>query len=226
MAKGQPGLVCTDGPDMRMTSSATLSTSCSQDDPRMHPKGAPKAANCGAPSGCPKTFCRPYDSESYAKHMRTKMLPGLMAGIALAVDSRVVPLWHEHLLGGSAPKDLTGHFAADFTNSKTTDKTTAFLIHELKESLKTTPPTFPPTNTVTIDIATRIAPAIREIDNPGSSNQMNFDYPREVPGNLVGGIGTDQTACKAGAKPSPFNDERSAEGTVKITPRRQRHPFC
>lgn len=46
---------------------------------------------------------------------------------------------------------------------------------------------------------------------------MNFGYPREVPGNLVGGIGKDQTACKAGAKPSPFNDERSAKGTVKIT---------
>ncbi|MCO6440815.1 MAG: hypothetical protein J5I81_06940 [Nitrococcus mobilis] len=45
---------------------------------------------------------------------------------------------------------------------------------------------------------------------------MNFSIPGDIPGNLAGGIGKDQLTCPAGAKPSPFNDERKASGTVIV----------
>lgn len=187
------------------------------DDPRMHPDGAPNATTCSPPSGCPKSFCEPYSSESFARHMRMKMFPVLLAGIAVAVNSRVASLWKEHLNGGSDPKDLTGQFANDFTNSKTTKATTDFLMGELKKSLQSSPPAFlSGDKTVTIDIPSRIGSAIAQIDDPSSPNQMNFNIPKEVPGNLAGGIGKDQLTCKAGAKPSPFNDERHAKGSAKI----------
>ncbi len=188
------------------------------DDPRMHPAGAPKATKCAPPSWCPPGFCDPYSSESYAKHQRSKMALTLMAGIALAVDRRVVPLWRDYLWGGTGTKDLTGTFGKDFTNSKTTKKTTDFLVRALKNRLQATPPTIPPkTNTVTFDITSLIGSEIKEIDDPASSNRMNFNIPRDVAGNLAGGIGKDQLTCKAGAKPSPFNDERTAQGTANIT---------
>jgi hypothetical protein len=38
-----------------------------------------------------------------------------------------------------------------------------------------------------------------------------------IPGNLAGDIATDQVACPSGAKPSPFDDERKARGTVDVT---------
>jgi len=47
---------------------------------------------------------------------------------------------------------------------------------------------------------------------------MNFSAPRDVPGNLAGDIGADETSCRVGAQPSPFNDERTAFGTVTISP--------
>jgi hypothetical protein len=146
------------------------------------------------------------------------MLPILMAGIALAVDSSVVPFWHEYLLGGSSPKNLTGTFAKEFTNSPTTAKTTEFLRAELEKSLIAIPPTFIGGGSLAaVDIGARISSAITEIGTSGSANEMNFDIPKDIPGNLAGGIGADQTACKAGSQPSPFNDERSASGLAFIT---------
>jgi hypothetical protein len=53
--------------------------------------------------------------------------------------------------------------------------------------------------------------------DPASPNQMNFSAPRDIPGNLAGGIGNDQKACLAGARPSPFDDKRHASGTVELT---------
>ncbi len=147
------------------------------DDPRMHPSGAPKAKACSPPSWCPEHFCQPYSSESYAIQMRTKMLPVLMAGIAFAVNSRVVPLWHDHLLGGSAPRDLTSQFGKDFTSSKTTTVTTGFLLGELQKNLQTSPPIFPiATLPVNVDIASRIGSAIAEKrhDRPVSRRLRNI----------------------------------------------------
>lgn len=179
--------------------------------------GAPNAQKCGRPSWCPPGFCDPYSSEKLAEYYRSKKAWWLMAGISAAVDSRVVPLWREYLWGGSSPKNLTTDFGNDFTNSPTTKKTTTFLYDELKKTLAATPPSVPLYATTTIDLGTQIPSAIAELDDPSSRNQMNFNIPKDIPGNLAGGIGKDQLSCPSGAKPSPFNDERHASGTVMVT---------
>lgn len=183
------------------------------DDPRMHTPGAPHAVNCSIPSHCPPGFCKPYTSESYARHQLMEMMPLLLIGIGLAVDSRVVSLWRDHLLGGSSPRDLSSQFANDFTNSKTTYSTTLFLLDAMRANLQANPPTSTP---VSLDFSTRLNAQLMEIDDPNSANQMNFNIPKEVPGNIAGGIGKDQTTCPAGAKPSPFNDERRARVSAYI----------
>jgi hypothetical protein len=176
--------------------------------------GAPKAQTCGRPSWCPPGFCSPYNSEKLAEYYRAKRGPLLLAGIYAAVDSRVVPFWKEYLNGGSAPKNITADFSKDFTNSPTTKKTTVFLTGALKTSLSAKPPAV--SSTVSLDIATLIPAAIAALNDRTSSNRMNFSAPRDIPGNLAGDIGTNQTSCPAGAQPSPFNDERSVIGVAKL----------
>jgi hypothetical protein len=184
------------------------------DDPTRHPPGAPNAVACAPPPGCPEHFCEPYTNESYARHMRNKMLPTLLLGIRVAVGSRVLPLWSEHLMGGSSTKNLTADFGADFTASPTTKKTTDYLVGELTKSLKASPP--PLAKTVlgipyaSLDVTSRLSAPITKINTPLSGNDMNFNHPRDIPGNIAGGIGVDETSCKSGAQPSPQNDERLA----------------
>jgi hypothetical protein len=178
--------------------------------------GAPRAQNCGRPSWCPPGFCDPYRSEDLAKYYRAKDSGWLMLGISAAVNSRVVPLWREYLAGGSAPKNLSSEFGADFTNSPTTKKTTDFLNQELQGSLTSVPPSVPMGSMLTLDLGSRIGSAIAELDDPTSAHCMNFNVPRDIPGNLVGGVGKDQVACPAGAKPSPYEDERHASGSVAV----------
>jgi hypothetical protein len=189
------------------------------EDPRpLLEGGAPKAKTCGAPSWCPKTFCQPYPTEAMARDQRNKLAPILMAGIAAAVSSRVVPLWAEYLWGGSPPKNLTAAFGKDFTASPTTAQTTQFLNDELKKKLTASPPTFAAgASSAVVDIATTIPASVAALDDPASPNQMNFNIPKDIPGNLAGGIGKDQLACPSGAQPSPFNDERHAQGTATVS---------
>jgi hypothetical protein len=186
-------------------------------DPRMHPPGAPRAVSCAPPGDCPPTFCQPYSSASFAIYQRTQMLTTLLGGIAAFVSPRVVPLWHTYLLGGSALRNLSAQFGADFTNSSTTARTTGFLRRAMAASLRSSPPTIPvAASTITVDFSTRLAAQLAAIDDPASPNQMNFNIPGEIPGNLAGGIGKDETACPAGAMPSPNNDQRSAAVTATI----------
>jgi len=177
---------------------------------------APKAQKCGSPSHCPPGFCQPYSSQKLAEYYRAKDGGWLLAGVSSFVDSRVAPLWSEYLSGGSPPKNLTSTFGKDFTNSPTTRETTDFLVRRLKLKLDTMP--FLMLATTTLDIRTVIPNAIAAIGDPTSSDQMNFAFPRDVAGNLAGGIGKDQQSCPAGAQPSPFNDERDASGTVTVSP--------
>ncbi len=134
----------------------------------------------------------------------------------MAVDGRVVPFWKEYLWGGSDPKNITTDFGSDFTNSPTTKKTTTFLTGELKKNLTAKPPALAPSSKISINIASLIPTAIAALMDPTNTNRMNFSYPRDIPGNLAGDIGNNQTSCPAGAKPSPFNDERLASGTVEL----------
>ena len=177
----------------------------------------PKAQNCGRPPHCPPGFCSPYSSQPLAEYYRAKKGGWIMAGIAAAVDSRVVPLWREYLMGGSPPKNFTANFGPDFTASPTTHKTTQFLQQELEAKLKSAMPFVPRSQSISVPIGPLIPAALTAIADPSDPRRMNFSAPRDIPGNLAGDIGTDQTSCPAGAQPSPFNDDRQAGGTVELT---------
>lgn len=176
------------------------------------------AALCSPPSDCPADFCTPFSSQLVAEAVRAASAPILLAGIAVKVSPRVVPLWNQYLFGGASSQDLSSQFGADFTNSQTTADTTDFLVDELKTNLESNPPSFPSgTNTVTVDIPSRIGSAITEIGNPNSVHPMDFNVIGEIPGNIAGGIGKTQKSCPAGAQPSPFDDDRTAAGTAEVT---------
>jgi hypothetical protein len=179
--------------------------------------GAPKAQTCGRPSWCPPGFCDPYRSAQLAEYYRHKKAWWLMAGISAAVNSRVVPLWREYLWGGSSPKNLSAEFGQDFTDSPTTKKTTTFLYDELKKSIAASPPTIPLYSTTSVDLVAQIPKAVAALGDPASADQMNFNIPKDIPGNLAGGVGKDQKSCPSGAQPSPFDDERHASGIVMLT---------
>lgn len=179
-------------------------------------KGAPKAQTCGRPAHCPPGFCDPYRSEDLAKYYRAKNGGWLMLGISAAVDSRVVPLWREYLDGGSPPKNLTANFGVDFTNSPTTAKTTKFVRKTLADALATSPPSVPLYSMKVVDIAAAVPGAAAAINDAASPDQMNFNIPKDIPGNLAGGLGKDQTSCPSGAQPSPFNDERVLGGKATL----------
>jgi len=180
--------------------------------------GAPKASACSTPSDAPEAFCKPYKHEKYARYQLAAQSPKLLAGISLFVNSKVAKLWRQHLAGGTPPQDLTGDFAADFLASPTTANTTAFLMTALQRALVAKPP--PVSATVPVwaaPLRSLIGPEIAQLDDPASANQMNFNIPKDTAGNLAGGIGKDQLSCKAGAMPSPFNDERIADGFFTAT---------
>ena len=188
----------------------------SSSDPRA-PK-PPNAKDCGRPSHCPSTFCTPYPTVAMAIEQRAKSLPVLLAGIALAVDSRVVPLWRTHLNGGSPPQDLSSKFAADFAASPTTTETVNFLNQAIRLKVQAAPPSFPPGgDTVIVKLSDLIPTEIAAINTPGNANEMNFTYVGDIAGNLAGGIGKNQNACQSGKQPSPFNDERLVDGHATIT---------
>ena len=175
------------------------------------------ATACGVPGFCPPSFCQPFASREAAYAARQPMIIPLLAGIASQVDSRVVPLWKDHLLGGSPPRDLTATFADDFQRSPTTSRTVDRLVSELRKTLFDAPPTFSPgTYEIIVSLSSLIGPTLRELGNLASPLAMNFNLPTEVPGNIAGDVGSDQLTCAVGAMPSPFNDVRRADGPVTL----------
>jgi hypothetical protein len=179
--------------------------------------GAPKAKKSIIPAHCPPGFCDPYSSQELAEYYRAKKSWWIMAGISAFVDSRVVPLWKEYLWGGSAPKNLTADFGKDFTGSPDTLKATGFLENEIKKSLAAKPPLVPISTTIHLKLSSLIPTAIAALDDPASPNRMNFKTPKDIAGNIAGDIGKDQTKHLVGAMPSPFNDERKADGSVQLS---------
>ena len=172
---------------------------------------------CGKPSECPATFCEPFFSTIVAEVTRNQSAPVLLAGIAAKVSPRVVPLWTQYLFGGAAPQNISATFGGDFTSSVVTNDTTTFLVDSLRAELTSSPPTFAAgQNIMVIDIATTIPAAISEIGTEGATHEMNFNAIGEIPGNIAGGIGTTQTSCPIGARPSPFNDSRTASGQALL----------
>jgi hypothetical protein len=182
-----------------------------------------KPVACAARPGCPSGFCAPLDSKLEAIGVRNAVTDPLLAGIAVKVTPRVVPLWADYLgsgfsVGGDpSVRDLSARFGADFTRSPTTADTTRFLTQALVHDLETTRPAVAPGDTITVDIPARIPAAVAAITTPDGPDEMNFNVPSDIAGNLAGGIGADEAACRVGAHPSPQNDERIVSGTAKIT---------
>jgi hypothetical protein len=178
---------------------------------------------CAANAHCPSGFCAPLDSQAEAIGIRNLVKTPLLAGIRVKVNPRVVPFWDDYLgsgfgVGGDpAVRDLSSGFGADFTNSPTTDNTTRFLTQALVADLEARRPSVAPGDTTTVDIPTRIPSAVAAITTPGGPNEMNFNIPADIAGNVAGGIGADEAACRVGAHPSPQNDDRIATGTAKVT---------
>lgn len=177
----------------------------------------PTATSCGRPAHCPPGFCDPYRTVRLAEYYRARKGPWLMAGISAAVDSRVLPLWRDYLNGGSAPRNLTASFAADFTNSPTTANVTRFVQRALQVAVPARLAYLPVGASQVVSLATFLPHVAAALDNQGSAMPMNFNIPGDIPGNLAGGIGKNQTTCPSGAMPSPFNDERLLGGTAAVT---------
>jgi len=168
-------------------------------------------------AGCPANFCQPFASKTAAAADLVWAGPLILAGIAKKVNSRVVPLWTSYLTGGSSPRSLTPAFGADFTASSTTAGTTDFLVRELRNDVEANQTTLMGgAATATIDFTPRLSTALTAITTPGDPDEMNFDVIGDIAGNVAGGIGTDQLAFPIGARPSPFNDDRTAKITATL----------
>lgn len=172
---------------------------------------------CPTTNDCPEEFCTPFANRTMAETARTASRNLLLFGISRAVNPRVVPFWRQHIDGGTGLQNLDSTFGTDFSSSPTTATTTSFLMDAIATHLINHPPTFPPgTNSLVLNIGSLIPAVIAEIDNPSSSNQMNFNVIGDIAGNIAGGIGKDQLSCPAGAMPSPQNDSRAATGGVLV----------
>jgi hypothetical protein len=169
-------------------------------------------------SGCPKNFCNPFKNVGQAKQNLFLTAPVLLAGVAKAVDPGVVPLWKDYLLGGSAPQDLTSGFSGDFTASRTTAKTASFIANQMKKEIAANHKgIMGSAASATVDLTPRMTKTLAAIDDQSNSNAMDFNAIGEIPGNIAGGIGKDQVANKIGARPSPFNDSRTASIGAQLT---------
>jgi hypothetical protein len=184
----------------------------------------PPAPVCTPSSNCPTGFCTPLNWV-IAQVGRADSFAEILAGIAAVVNGgpRVVPLWFQFIWGGnSTVQDISAQFASDFTNDDVTIRVTDFLLSALSSDLQANPPIFlPGESTKAIDIGpNKIGPetdsALAAIRRPGDQNAMEF-AGNSIPGNIAGGIGTNEAACNAGANPSSQNDDRRVMGTVNIT---------
>ena len=179
--------------------------------------GGGGAASCAAKSECGPDFCSPMASVAAAKADRHSKAGILLSGIATVVSPRVVPVWLTHIAGGSSPQDFTSKFGADFAADSETERAAKFLADQLRADLEIRPVTFPTGSPkVTVDIAKRIPSAIKRLGTAFDSARMNFSGVGSIPGNLAGDIGKDQTTCKVGAMPSPFDDDRTAKGNAEV----------
>ena len=178
-------------------------------------------ASCAPPFGCPSNFCTPLPW-LIAQSGRIDTFAEILAGIATFVSPRVVPLWNQYIWGGEASvQDLSTQFGPDFSIDAITISVTDFLVDAMKSDLQANPPAFPPgenTVQVTIDstIGTQTAAALAAIRRPDDPHAMEFTG-NSIPGNLAGGLGLNEAACRVGAIRSSQDDDRRVTGTLKVT---------
>lgn len=169
---------------------------------------------------CPKNFCNPFADVNAAKVNLAATAPILLAGVGKVVSPRVVPLWGAYLFGGSGKRNLTSSFGGDFTASETTQRTAAFIhgqvVTEVTRNHKKIMPAAVP-GPVTVDLTANMAKTLAAIDHQGGAHAMDFNVIGEIPGNLAGGVGKDQTKVSVGAQPSTQDDSRSARISATLT---------
>jgi hypothetical protein len=199
--------------------------------------------SCAVPSYCPLEFCQPFPSPAAARRDRdgppilnipevgeinlgllqyfhgafkTKA-EAILFGISQKVNPRVVPLWRQHIYGGTSTQDLSGRFGSDFTNSPTTTDTTRLLLRVMEQILLRKPVALPRgKDQVDVNLIPRLNLALKAINTSKGKFEMNFNIPKDIAGNIAGGIGTNQLSCRKGARPSPHNDSRSATGSITV----------
>jgi len=180
---------------------------------------AAKPKSWTGPSRCGPDFCQPFATVKEATDDRDDLLSlhqwrALRLGIGAKVSSKVLPLWDEWAAGGGPVRDITPTFGLAFTSSPTTRDTTNFLLGEIKTAVAAHP--IAPGTTAKVALSALIPSAVAAIDTPGGPNEMNFNIPGDIPGNLAGGVGKDEAADPVGATPSPQDDARIARGDVLI----------
>jgi outer membrane protein OmpA-like peptidoglycan-associated protein len=173
------------------------------------PQAAGPPPSCDTP-GCPPEYCMPFDTQQEAEDDRAKNADRVLSRLP---NGRARPLFNEFIFGGGPLRDISGEFAADFTNSVDTIATTRRLIQALEDAVKSNPPEFAPgTETVTL----KLTDVLNDSDLTQILATMVFSNVFEVPGLIAGGVGTNQRACPVGKIPSGQDDARLAEGTVII----------
>jgi outer membrane protein OmpA-like peptidoglycan-associated protein len=149
----------------------------------------------------------------------------------------VVPVWRTWFEGGAPLSDFTSRFGSDFTADPTTVAVSAVLATNLPAQidsarLQTLAASAPPGAEVSLLPALpagHLATTSGELEANGSPTQMDFNTIGTAPGNLAGGIGTNEASCPVGAQPSPVDDARrltdvrgtvirNPNGSVTVTP--------
>jgi outer membrane protein OmpA-like peptidoglycan-associated protein len=182
----------------------------SEPPPPQQAQQAEPPVSCDTP-GCPPEYCKPFGTQQEAEQDRAANAEGILT---LLPNSRARPLFREFIFGGGPLRDISGEFAADFTNSVDTIATTRRLIQALEDAVKSNPPRFAPgSDTVTVELTD----VLNDSDLKQILATMVFTNVFEVPGLIAGGVGTNQSACPVGAQPSSQNDARLAQGKVTIS---------
>jgi hypothetical protein len=187
-------------------------------------------------ANCPPTFCQPFADPAEAANDLADVKNCLLGGILVKLSegstlaegtgSKVLDYWGLYLSGGTAPIDLSATRGKDFTESTTTKWITRYIVEEMTADMEANHAAgLPPAEYSRMP---RVYAAQQAINTPGHDKEMDFDQPREVAGNLAGGVGKDQLANPIGAQHSPWDDLRVADvkanikanpdGSVTITP--------
>jgi outer membrane protein OmpA-like peptidoglycan-associated protein len=195
------------------------------------------STRCGdIPAACPPSFCCPFPLGT-ATLIRDQLRVPFLAAIASQVTPAVVPVWLMWFNGGVGMQNFTGRYGADFATDPTTTSVAPLVAADVAAHLDATQlqalaATATPGAPVSLlpalpaDYATTTSGHLERDRDP---MQMDFTTIGSVPGNLAGGVGKTQTACRVGATPGAVDDSRTLtdvtatlvrnpNGSITVTP--------
>jgi hypothetical protein len=167
----------------------------------------------------PSTGCQPFSTDVEARMTHRAMREVLLTAINVKFsNAEVTRLWRLYINGGSGLQVFTdpgNSIVQAFARSATTAQWNQWLADVVAQRLEASPPAFAPgVDEVVLPVKSLVdAATLATLDTPPG---MDFNQPTELPGNIAGGIGKDQLSTPVGARPSPFNDSRQAEGSVTV----------